>query len=260
MAGLDSARAQTESNYTFDPAGTGTGSNGTGPWDNTTADFSTGTSDAAYPAGGVGVTNGAVAVGATTITLSAATIGNVLPGEFLSTTAFPAGTYVVSISGNVVTLSGAATGTIANTSSIIFTPSTDEAPATSTVNSEGNGVNAVFGGAGFTGTPGTVTVSGTQYADNMTISSAGYTFSGGTITLGSRNGSTGYLNVGASANIGSALITKDIYFTTSGATLTLTGGSTALGYIEPLNQNSTNASGSTLVLSPAPTRRRRPII
>ena len=178
--------AVTETTYIFDPGttgsnGTGTGSNGSGNWDNTTADFEVAGVDKAYPPGATGT--GTATSGSTTLTLTSVPSG-LFVGEFLSSTAFPAGTYITAISGNTLTLSSASTASVGATTTLYFTPSTTEGNGTSA----GNGVSVQFGGSTLTGTAGTVTVSGTQYADTMAVNSTGYTFTGGTINVGARNG------------------------------------------------------------------------
>jgi len=225
----------------WDPAQTGTGSNGSGAWDNATANWATGSGNVAYSAAAQTTITAQANAGSTTLTVANA--AGLSVGQFIwdPGARFPAGTTITEINGNVITLSAASTGGNLNTNStVVFTA----------------GDSVTFGSG--TGAAGTVTVTGSQFADAMTINAAdgggSYNFTGGNITLGARNGSTGTLTVNSTAAISSAFNWKNITFATGGQTLTLSGGSTSGSVISAFNgsvtgNNAANAATSTLAIT-----------
>jgi len=225
-------------NLTWDPSATGTGSDGSGTWNNTTpALFSNGASDVTYTPLVTASTSAATTSGTNTITVSPANAALLVVGQAVSSTAFAAGTTISSINTvtGVVTMSANATAAINNNTLLAFAP-----------------VDSVIFGKG-TGAAGTVAVTGTQGANAMTVNAAGsgaYTFSGGTITLGANNnGTNGVLTLnaaGATTTINSAFNNKGITFTAANQTLKLGGGSsTAANSVVLFNSGGTISGTST---------------
>ncbi|WP_367875080.1 beta strand repeat-containing protein [Luteolibacter sp. Populi] len=193
---------------TWDPLLNGLGSDGEGPWDNTTANWASDGGDVLFPASAQTTLTVALLNGVNTITL--ASTADLAVGQVLSNDRFPAGTTITDITDNVVTLSAVSTNTLGIGSAIHFSFNHD----------------AIIGNG--TETAGTVTVSGNQAADSLVLYEAAtgsYTLTGGNLTVSGRNGSTGALKVNANTAIGNALSWKNLQFQTEDKTLTLSGGS-----------------------------------
>jgi hypothetical protein len=233
-----SAATYPQSTYTWDPSLTGTGSDGSGTWDTSTAIWANGGVDTVVPsvdsalAAAATTTSSAIAVGNTSFNVTSAT--GLAVGQYISLTQYAPTTYITSIVGNTVTVSSAATGTLTSGSSIGFT----------------TGANAVVFGAG-TGSAGTVTVNTAQKAGFMTINAAStgnYTFSGtGSITVGGGTGTAnglGTVFVNSSATISSQFNFKNVTFGATGQTLTLSGGSTAGSAVGAFNGTATGSSNA----------------
>jgi hypothetical protein len=235
--GASMAATYPQSTYTWDPSSTGTGSDGSGSWDASTAIWANGGVDTLVPsvdsalAAPATTISSAIAVGNTSFTVTDAT--GLAVGQYISLTQFAPTTYITSIVGNTVTVSSAATGTLAS-GAIGFT----------------TGANAVVFGAG-TGSAGTVTVNAAQKAGFVTINAAStgnYTFSGtGSITVGGGTGTAnglGTVFVNSSATISSQFNFKNITFGVAGQTLTLSGGSTSGSTVGAFNGTSTGSSNA----------------
>lgn len=225
-----SLQGQTPQALTWDPALTGTGSNGSGTWDNTTANWATGTGDVAFGASAQ-TTNSVVApIGSTQITV--ANTAGLAVGQFLGVTQFPAGTTITAIDPvtKVVTLSSASTVQLGANSQIQFSFANE----------------ATFGTG--SGAAGTITVAGAQAVDKLTLSApaagGSYIFSGDSITVGGRNGSNGSIVVNNSATFNAALAWKNISYATGGQTITLNGGTPANTTVGIFNGDVGGTSGA----------------
>ncbi|WP_035611528.1 autotransporter-associated beta strand repeat-containing protein [Haloferula sp. BvORR071] len=192
----------------WDPLLSALGSDGAGPWDNTTANWAADGFDVLFPTSAQTTLSVALATGVTTITVVDTT--GLAVGQVLSSDRFVGGTTITDITGNVVTLSTASTNTLAIGSVVHFSFNND----------------ALIGS--FLNPAGTITVSGNQSVDSLELNEADsgtYTLTGGGLTVSARNGSTGALRVRADTAISSALSWKNLQFQAEGKTLTLSGGS-----------------------------------
>lgn len=192
----------------WDPLLNGLGSDGSGPWDNTTANWASEGFDVLFPTSAQTTLTVALATGANTITVFDP--AGLAVGQVLSSDRFAPGTTITDITGNVVTLSAASTNTLAIGAVVHFSFNND----------------ALIGS--FLTDAGTVTVSGNQAVDSLDLNEAvagTYTLSGGNVTISPRNGSTGALRVRADSAISSPLSWRNLQFHAENKTLTLSGGS-----------------------------------
>lgn len=193
----------------WDPLLNTFGSDGSGPWDNTTANWALDGVDVPFPTSAQTTLTVALATGVNTLTV--ANTSGLAVGQVLSSDRFPAGTTITNITDSVVTLDAMSTNTLAIGSVIHFSFNND----------------AMIGS--FAEAAGTITVSGNQAVDSLDLYEGGnvsaYTITGGSITVAGRNGSTGALKVHSDATISSALSWKNLQFLSEGRTLTLSGGS-----------------------------------
>jgi autotransporter-associated beta strand protein len=196
--------------FVWDPLLNAVGSDGAGPWDNTTANWAVDGSDVLFPTSAQTTLTVALPLGANTITV--ANTAGLAVGQVLSSDRFPAGTAISAIDTgtNIVTLDAASTNTLAIGSAIQFSFNND----------------AIIGS--FLNPAGAITVSGNQSVDSLDLFEGDpgtYTVTGGSITISARNGSTGLFKVRSDTAVSSQLSWKNLQFQTDGKTLTLSGGS-----------------------------------
>ena len=220
------------STFVWDPGLTAMGSDGEGPWDNTTANWASDGLDVAFPTSAQTTITVALTAGVNTVTVADAT--GLAVGQVLSSDRFPAGTTITGIVGNVVTLDAVSSNTLAIGSVIHFSFNHD----------------ALIGS--FLNPAGTITVSGNQSVDSLDLNEADpgtYTITGGGIAVSARNGSTGALRVRADTAISSALSWKYLQFHAEGKTLTLSGGSIPNAVNGTFNGAVTGSSASVALTS-----------
>lgn len=214
------------------------GSDGAGPWDNTTANWASAGADVLFHVSATTSNSVALATGSNTITV--ASTAGLAVGQFLSTDRFPVGTKISAIDTgtNVITLDQFSTNTLGVGSGIHFSFNDN-----------------VFLG-NFSETAGTVTVTGNQAADSLDLNGGDtgtYTLTGGAITVSGRNGSTGTVRVIADATISSALAWKNLQFAVEDKTLTLNGGSPAPAGYETTRAFNGVLSGTTAFIAASST-------
>jgi len=230
-----SLQGQTPQLLTWDPAITGTGSNGSGVWDNTTTNWATGTGNVAFGTSAQ-TTNSVIApIGATEITVTST--AGLTVGQLLGLTQFPAGTTITAIDSvtRLITLSNPSTVQLGANSQIHFSFANE----------------ATFGTG--SGAAGTVTVTGAQAVDKLTLNApaggGSYVFNGDAITVGSRNGSLGTIVANNSATFNTAVAWKNISYATGGQTITLNGGTPANTTVGIFNGDVGGTSGAISLTS-----------
>ncbi|QJE96933.1 beta strand repeat-containing protein [Luteolibacter luteus] len=213
--------------FIWDPLQNTLGSDGEGPWDNTTANWAVDGVDVVFPTSAQTSLTVALVTGVNTLTV--ASVEGLAVGQVLSSDRFPVGTTITGITDNVVTLDAVSTNTLAIGSVIHFSFNND----------------ALIGS--FAETAGTITVAGNQSVDSLDLNDAGngtYTLTGGGITIASRNGSTGALRVNSDVAISSPLSWKNLVFQSEVRTLTLSGGSIPGAVNGSFNGSVSGSSGS----------------